>query len=50
MECYQKVLEIEPENQEAKTGIMDTQMKIQTQMNSGNDEERLQRAMADPEI
>lgn len=41
IEVYQKVLEIEPENKEAQTGLMDTQMKIQMNMHSGNDEERV---------
>jgi len=41
---------MDPENEEAKKGKMETAMAIQMSMHEGNDEERLKRAMADPEI
>jgi len=50
VECYEKVLKIEPENQEAAQGLQTTNMKIATSMQGQNDEERQRRAMADPEI
>lgn len=50
LDAYKVVLSMEETNQEALTGIQKTQMAIQSSMNDGNDEERMQRAMADPEI
>lgn len=50
LDAYKVVLSIDENNQEAITGIQKTQMAIQTSMSDGNDEERLKRAMADPEI
>lgn len=50
IDTYKSVLEIEPENKEAQEGIRTTQMKISTSMGEMNDEERVKRAMADPQI
>jgi len=50
IETWDFILKLEPENAEAQKGKHDTQMKIAMSMHDGNDEERLKRAMADPEI
>lgn len=50
LDVFNKVLALEPNNQEAKTGLEQTQFKISMSMNEGNDEERMKRAMNDPEI
>jgi stress-induced-phosphoprotein 1 len=50
LDAFNKVLALEPENQEAKVGLEQTQMKISMSMSEGNDEERMKRAMNDPEI
>lgn len=47
---YESVLKIEPANIEAKKGITDTNIQISQSMNNETDEQRVQRAMADPEI
>jgi len=41
---------MDPENAEATEGKHKTQMAIATSMHEGNDEDRLKRAMQDPEI
>jgi len=50
METFRKVLDLEPDNTEAKEGIKATEYKIAATMHEGNDEERTKRAMNDPEI
>lgn len=50
MDCFKAVLQIDPNNVGGQTGIQNTQMKISMSMGQGNDEERVKRAMADPEI
>lgn len=50
LQTYQDILKIDPENVDAKNGIHNTQRTIQGSMNEGNDEDRLRRAMSDPEI
>ena len=52
MEAFEKGLAIEAENRECKEGLQKTMMLIQTQSHasSGNDQERMAHAMADPEI
>jgi len=52
MEAYEKGLKIDSENKELKDGYYKVQMLVQNQSHSssGNDEERLRHAMADPEI
>ena len=50
IDIYQRVLKLEPDNQDAKKGIAATNMQISQSMGDENDEQRMQRAMADPEI
>ena len=50
IEHFEKVLKLDPENNEAKQGIRVTQGKIAMGMQGGNDEERMKKAMSDPEI
>ena len=50
LDAYNKVLQLEPNNGEAKEGLHTTEMKISSSMNEGNDEERTKRAMNDPEV
>jgi len=51
LDAYDKVLKLDPENQEAKEGKQKVQMDIMSSMHeTGNDEDRLKRAMQDPEI
>jgi len=50
LDCYDTILKLEPGNEEAKKGKMETGMAIQMSMHEGNDEDRLKRAMQDPEI
>jgi stress-induced-phosphoprotein 1 len=55
VETYEKILKIDENNMEAKNGIQTTQQKIAMNMHAGGqggpeDEERVKRAMADPEI
>jgi len=50
IDTYKTVLEIEPENREAQEGIRTTQIKISMSMGEMNDEERVKRAMTDPQI
>jgi len=51
LDCYELVLKMEPDNAEAKDMQYKTQMDIKVGMHDqGNDEERLKRAMQDPEI
>lgn len=50
IDCYDTVLKLEPENKEAQEGKQKTQMDIMSGMHEGNDEDRLKRAMQDPEI
>jgi len=47
LESYKKALDLDPENAEAKDGIYQTRVAMQTNM---GDEERAKHAMADPEI
>lgn len=49
--CYQKALELDKDSEEAKEGLRKTVAKInETSASGAPDEERLRRAMADPEI
>jgi stress-induced-phosphoprotein 1 len=51
LSCFQKALELDKENEEAKEGLRKTVAKINESSSSGvGDQERLARAMADPEI
>ena len=50
IDIYKKVLGIDSANAQAQQGLQQTQMKIAQGMQGGNDEERVRRAMADPEI
>merc|ERR1712194_867264 len=51
LDTYDQIMKIEPDNTEAKDGKQKTQVKIASSMHeTGNDEERLKRAMQDPEI
>lgn len=55
IETYEKVLKVNENSVEAKTGIRETQQKIAMSMNTagnqeGDDQERVGRAMSDPEI
>ena len=52
MEAFEKGLALDPNNKECKDGAQKTMMLIQTQSHasSGNDQERMAHAMADPEI
>lgn len=52
MDAFNKGLEIEPENKECASGLHKTQMMISNSAHasSGNDNERMAHAMADPEI
>lgn len=50
LQTYKDVLKLEPNNDEALKGIESTNMKIATSMGDENQEERVKRAMADPEI
>lgn len=50
IDVYDKIMVMDPGNEEAKRGKMETSMAIQMSMHEGNDEERLKRAMQDPEI
>jgi len=52
MEAWQKALALEPENAECKAGFTKTMQTIQSSSHasSGNDQERMEHAMADPEI
>lgn len=49
--CYKKILELSPDDAEAKSGIQNSAMLIQkANMDPAEREQRRQRAMADPEI
>lgn len=52
MDAWQKALALEPENAECKAGFTKTMQTIQSSSHasSGNDQERMEHAMADPEI
>ena len=51
MDAYNMILKLEPENEEAKTGLERVVQTINMQSSSGEvDQERQARAMADPEI
>jgi stress-induced-phosphoprotein 1 len=50
IENYEKILKLDPENKDAKEGIRVTQGKIAMGMQGDNDEERVKKAMNDPEI
>lgn len=50
IDAYKLTLQVAPENATAKQGLQATQQNIAMNMNNTNDEERVRRAMADPEI
>ena len=52
MEAFEKGMQLDPNNKDCKEGYQKTMMMIQTQSHasSGNDQERMAHAMADPEI
>lgn len=52
MEAFEKGMQLDPNNKDCKDGYQKTMMMIQTQSHasSGNDQERMAHAMADPEI
>lgn len=52
LKSFDEGLKIDPDNKDCKEGRQKTIMTIQMTagVNSGNDEERLRHAMADPEI
>ena len=50
MDSYEKALSLEADNAEAKEGLYKTMAKINERGSGEKDEERAQRAMADPEI
>ena len=52
MEAFEKGLQLDPESKECKEGAQKTQMLIMKNAtaSSGNDQERMEHAMADPEI
>ena len=51
MEAYERGMKIAPDNEELKTGLQRTVLKINESANSGEvDKERAARAMQDPEI
>jgi len=51
MDAYNKILELEPDNQEAKSGLDNVVNQVNSQNQGGQvDQERQARAMADPEI
>ena len=51
MDTYNEILKLEPENEEAKTGLDNVVRMVNAQSQSGEvDAERQARAMADPEI
>jgi len=52
LEAFEKGLKLDPENKECKDGYAKTMMLIQSTAGAqgGNDQERMQHAMADPEI
>ena len=50
IDTYKRINELEPGNKEASEGIAATQLKISQSMTEGNDEDRVKRAMSDPEI
>merc|ERR1719152_583414 len=51
MDAYNEILKLEPENEEAKTGLDRVVAMVNSQSSSGEvDQERQARAMADPEI
>jgi stress-induced-phosphoprotein 1 len=51
MDAYNEILKIEPDNAEAKAGLEQVIAQVNAQSQSGQvDQERQQRAMADPEI
>jgi len=51
MDVYNKIIELEPENEEAKRGLEQVVAMVNSQSSSGEvDQERQARAMADPEI
>lgn len=50
IDIYTSILKKDPTNAEAKSGLEKTQRQVSASMNDQNDEERLRRAMADPEI
>lgn len=50
LDTYEKVLKIDPENKEAIDMKRKTNMDIMGSMHEGNDEQRMNRAMQDPEI
>jgi stress-induced-phosphoprotein 1 len=50
LDAYNQILKFEPDNKEAREGIQSTELKIAASMGDINDEERMKRAMNDPEI
>lgn len=50
LEWYQKALEAEPENEELRSGVERTLQQINTSGSGEIDEDRVRKAMADPEI
>ena len=52
MEAFEKGMQLDANNKDCKEGYQKTMMMIQTQSHasSGNDQERMAHAMADPEI
>jgi len=51
MDAYNEILKLEPENEEAKSGLDSVIAQVNAQSSSGEvDQERQARAMADPEI
>merc|ERR1719440_1350062 len=51
MDAYNEILKLEPENEEAKSGLDNVIQMVNSQSGSGEvDQERQARAMADPEI
>jgi stress-induced-phosphoprotein 1 len=52
MDAYNRILELEPGNEEAKAGLDNVVAQVNAQAQGGGavDKERQQRAMADPEI
>lgn len=50
IKVYREIQEIEPSNKDASDGIRATEYKIATSMKDMSDEDRLKRAMNDPEI
>lgn len=52
LECFEKGIKLEPDNRDCNEGRTKTMQTISMQAHSGggHDEERVKRAMADPEI